>query len=183
VPTAWNPNADQQVSALAASGGIVYAGGYITNIGGQARSSLAALDASTGAATSWNPSPDFMVNALAVSDDMVYVGGVFATIGGENRPYFAQFGVTYTISGMVTNSRGKPLSGAGVTLGKTSSATTKTALDGTYSFHGLSSGNYTVTAKMTGYTFKQMKVTIETSDIAGLDFSGTPAPTRSLSGL
>ena len=37
------------------SGGIVYAGGPFFMIGGQARGSIAALDATTGLATSWNP--------------------------------------------------------------------------------------------------------------------------------
>ena len=40
---------------LAVSGGTVYAGGWFTSIGGQARSYIAALDAVTGQATSWNP--------------------------------------------------------------------------------------------------------------------------------
>ena len=40
------------------SGSTVYAGGSFTSIGGQARNSIAALDATTGAATSWNPNAD-----------------------------------------------------------------------------------------------------------------------------
>ena len=37
------------------SGSTVYAGGGFTSIGGQARNSIAALDATTGAATAWDP--------------------------------------------------------------------------------------------------------------------------------
>ena len=42
--TAWDPNANNTVYALAVNGVTVYAGGYFTSIGGQARNSIAALD-------------------------------------------------------------------------------------------------------------------------------------------
>ena len=46
--SAWNPNANGAVYALAVSGSTVYAGGDFTSIGGQARNRIAALDATTG---------------------------------------------------------------------------------------------------------------------------------------
>ena len=49
--TAWNPNANGTVYALAVSGGTVYVGGLFTSIGGQPRNYIAALDVVSGAAT------------------------------------------------------------------------------------------------------------------------------------
>ncbi|MFH1148976.1 MAG: IPT/TIG domain-containing protein, partial [Actinomycetota bacterium] len=82
-------NANNWVYALAVSGNgsTVYAGGVFTSIGGQARNRIAALDASTGAATAWNPNANGPVIALAVSGDSstVYAAGWFQTIGGQAR--------------------------------------------------------------------------------------------------
>ena len=61
-----------------------------SNIGGQNRNNIAALDASTGNATSWNPNANngpywAAVYALAVSGSTIYVGGFFYNIGGQSR--------------------------------------------------------------------------------------------------
>jgi hypothetical protein len=72
------------VHTLAVSGTTVYAGGSFSSIGGQSRANLAALDATTGAATPWNPTVGGTVTTLAVSGTTVYVGG-------QRRPYFAVF--------------------------------------------------------------------------------------------
>jgi hypothetical protein len=94
VPTAWNPNASHfiqqsEVKDIEVSGGIVYAAGSFSNIGGMGRYGLAALDAVTGTATGWNPGPDNFAYSLAVSGGIVYVGGDFTTIGGQPRAYAA----------------------------------------------------------------------------------------------
>ncbi len=82
--SSWNPNppVNSVIYALAVSGNVVYAGGMFTNIGGQIRSNIAALDAATGLATSWNPNADSTVNVLLVASNLVYAGGSFTNIGG-----------------------------------------------------------------------------------------------------
>ncbi|MCX7016343.1 MAG: hypothetical protein NTW86_27940 [Candidatus Sumerlaeota bacterium] len=91
--TDWNPAAGgyayPAVVTLAVSGSKVYAGGYFTSIGGQARNNIAALDAETGAATAWNPNANSEVDALAVSGSTLYAGGGFTSIGGQARNYIA----------------------------------------------------------------------------------------------
>jgi urease beta subunit len=79
------PDDYASVNALAVSGSTVYAGGQFASIGGQSRSNIAALDASSGAALGWNPGADNMINALAVSGSTVFAGGNFHYIGGQGR--------------------------------------------------------------------------------------------------
>jgi len=103
VATAWNPNSNGVVRALAVSGADVYVGGDFTLIGSQGtqpvRNYVAHFDlADVGnedVATSWNPNANGVVRALAVSGADVYVGGDFTLIGSQGvqpvRNYAAHF--------------------------------------------------------------------------------------------
>ncbi len=103
VATSWNPNASgnyQYVITLAVSGSTIYVGGGFTGIGGQPRKQIAALDATTGAATGWDPNATLgpylsapTVLALAVSGGTVYAGGTFLSIGGRTRNNIAALDV------------------------------------------------------------------------------------------
>ncbi len=105
--TAWNPNADNLVSALeiSADGQVVYAGGTFTNIGGQARSRFARLWAATGLALG-PPTADANaeVRTMALSGDgtVLYVGGVFTNIGGQARNRIAAIAASGNGFGTVT---------------------------------------------------------------------------------
>ena len=69
----------------------MYVGGRFTSIGGQTRNGLAALDASSGAATDWNPnvptsSPINPVDAVAVTGSALFAGGLVAAHRSQSPP-------------------------------------------------------------------------------------------------
>jgi trimeric autotransporter adhesin len=80
----WDPapnTANRHAYAIAVSGSTVYVSGDFTQIGGQARAGLAAVDAGTGAARAWNPDPNDATRALAVAGGTVLAGGSFSGAG------------------------------------------------------------------------------------------------------
>jgi len=85
--TDWNPGANDVASVLLLEGDTLYAGGWFTQIAGQARNSLAAFNVATGALTSWNPNANNGVDALALNGTVMYVGGSFDRLGGRVRPF------------------------------------------------------------------------------------------------
>jgi hypothetical protein len=90
--TDWNPGADGEVRALAASsdGTRIFAGGEFTEVGGEAHGRLAAIDAASGSVdAAWDPQADRTVRSLAVSGDRVYLGGDFTQVDGQVRQRLA----------------------------------------------------------------------------------------------
>jgi hypothetical protein len=103
--SSFNPAPDGSVRSIAIVVGpfsvtTVYAGGTFSNIGGQPRSAIAALDPSTGVAQSWDPRGDGAVECLMRLGNKVYAGGTFASMGWVNRSGAAAFDA---IGGAVTD--------------------------------------------------------------------------------
>ena len=82
----WNPNADGGVRALAlGTGGSLYVGGSFSQVGGQAATRLAQLDASGAALPDFTAAPSGEVRDLVVTTDALYVAGNFGTVSGLPR--------------------------------------------------------------------------------------------------
>jgi len=89
----WNPAPSGRdypaVLTIVPYNNLIYVGGTFLNIGGQARSNIAALDPTTALATSWNPIATSDVYSLVIANNTVYVGGYFTRVGGQNRSFLA----------------------------------------------------------------------------------------------
>ncbi len=90
--TGWNPGADGQVNALAASGSTVYVGGNFDSVASTARAKLAAIDAANGNVLAWAPNPAGQVNGLRASGATLYAVGEFTAVGLRDRRGLAAFG-------------------------------------------------------------------------------------------
>ncbi len=92
----WNPSADRDVYALAASpdGTTIYAGGRFAYVSGVKRKRAVALNASSGAVQSWAPSVAGKVYALATLGSRVYLGGTFKKVDGVARTKLAAVSVS-----------------------------------------------------------------------------------------
>jgi PKD repeat protein len=81
--TSWAPTLNAQGMEIAASadGSTIYVGGDFTQVSGQARNRIAALNAQTGALLPFNPGANSRVDALALNGNTIYFGGSFTTAG------------------------------------------------------------------------------------------------------
>jgi trimeric autotransporter adhesin len=77
---AWNPGADQPVSALLVTPTAVYVGGSFSTLGVDTRHFIGAIHPTTGAILPWNPDATGDVRCLALSGANVYAGGTFTHI-------------------------------------------------------------------------------------------------------
>jgi hypothetical protein len=89
--TAFNPNVDQEVKALATHGSNIYAAGSFTIVNGSTnRNRIAEFDQTTGVVTAWDPNSNGIVNALAIKGGTIFAGGSFSAIGGQSRSSLAE---------------------------------------------------------------------------------------------
>jgi hypothetical protein len=90
----WNPNANQEVHAIAydAGAGKLYIGGAFNSVGIDSRLFVARISSTgTGAADSWNPGGGGRVYALQFDGSgWLYAGGNFQTFGGQTHALLAR---------------------------------------------------------------------------------------------
>ncbi len=87
------------VETLLLDGTTLYIGGEFSEIGGEARNNLAAVDTTTGLVTDFNPDVNSMVFSLSLDGTTLYIGGTFTQAGGEARTGLAAIDTT---TGLVT---------------------------------------------------------------------------------
>jgi hypothetical protein len=95
----WNPNADNDVYALALSpdGATVYAGGLFAKVGGLNRKRVAGISAASGSVGSWAPPVSGKVYAIATLGSRVYLGGTFTKVDGQPRTKLAAVSASGTL--------------------------------------------------------------------------------------
>lgn len=98
----WEPTlSGDSVKSLAIDprGTTVYVGGELSEVGGQRRDRLAAIDARTGAVTGWDPPTLGEISVLATDGKgTVFVGGEIEFVGGARRPGLASLAADGSLS-------------------------------------------------------------------------------------
>src|SRR5581483_5435205 len=89
----WDKQGDGDFQAVDVSGALVYTGGHFTEVDGQTRGHLAALDQRTGALQAWAPTISGVhgVLDLQVTTSAVLVGGQFHKVSGAVAQGIARF--------------------------------------------------------------------------------------------
>jgi hypothetical protein len=85
--TAWNPGANGEVRALAATGSSVFVGGSFSTLAGHAASNVGAV--STAGAFRWGGGSAGTVRAVRYANGRVFVGGAFTQVQGSTRHHLA----------------------------------------------------------------------------------------------
>ena len=97
---------------LAPDGETLFLVGEFTQVGGQQRSAVAAVDAATGTLRDdFRPDVAGKVRSVLTSSDRVYIGGTFNEVNGEQRSLIAAL---------------EPLTGEPVPVGRRASSTPPT---------------------------------------------------------
>jgi hypothetical protein len=82
-PTNWDPNANGEVDALAASadGSVIYLGGDFTKLGAETHTKIGAVSPTSGNPIStFDPGANAVVRALGLIGDTLYAGGSFSSV-------------------------------------------------------------------------------------------------------
>lgn len=84
------------INTFVLSGNTLYVGGFFTTIGGQTRTNIAALDATTAAVLSWYPTGgvNLAVQTMCLASGILYIGGGFTSVGGQSRTLLAGIDAT-----------------------------------------------------------------------------------------
>jgi len=95
VALAWEVQLGAEMfGTLAVGGSTVYLAGSFTEVLGQPRRGLAAIDAASGTLLPWNPVTDGEVSTLASSRGVIYVSGPFTKVAGQRRAGLAAIDAT-----------------------------------------------------------------------------------------
>jgi hypothetical protein len=97
VDTSWHADTDGAVLTLALSTNILYIGGSFETIGGESRTYIASVSATTGSVTPWHPAlsnslvkPNPLgVCALVVARGLIYIAGGFTDVHDKPRENLA----------------------------------------------------------------------------------------------
>ncbi len=84
----WAPTTNGDVLSIVPSpdNTRLYIGGSFTQVNGQIRNRIAAIDRATGNLIgSFQPKPDATVRAIVATNDTVYIGGLLSAVGGVTR--------------------------------------------------------------------------------------------------
>ncbi len=87
--SSWAPTTNGDVLSIVPSpdNSRLYIGGSFTQMNGQIRNRIAAVDRATGnLISSFQPKPDATVRAIAATNDTVYMAGLLSSVGGVTRP-------------------------------------------------------------------------------------------------
>ncbi len=100
IATSWNPNVSNPtwsyfgggIYAVTVSGSNVYIGGFFSQVGGQSRQAVAAIDINSGVATAWNPGVGYgldVVTDILINGNKAYVVGAFSNAASQPRSHIA----------------------------------------------------------------------------------------------